>query len=281
MNVLPPVFLMSLVSGIFYLISTIAFYRFALSRGISNPFPLALAFALFPLAGLMYAVYPISDASAIALFMLSILALEKRQWWWATALAGASLVFHKVMWFFVPPVLLAAFITQKESRRILPLAVVPLVVWVITGSFHYGRLTWFVDWGVDSLLTPRSTFPIFDGLLTPILSGSLTKTVKGLWVGILLAFTLVCTYQCWIRRFYVGVGICLSLLALIALVNSYEIWVVARYGKLLLVPVVFLNPGSQGAWSSGRTRAFVAVVLIAMLLSNLAYAVFFVRYYHQ
>src|SRR5262249_4452956 len=147
---LGPLAIMVPIAGIFYLIAVVTIDRIARRSGSPRSFELALLFALFPLVGVTYAAFPISDIGAIACFLLAVVGMEREHWGRFTAWSAVALLFHKVMWFFVPPLLLTAFVRHPRARAVVPLAVLPLVLWIAGGAMKYHSWLWFIRFNYET-----------------------------------------------------------------------------------------------------------------------------------
>src|SRR5262249_8733460 len=147
---LKPLAVMVPIAAASYLVAVATVHRVARAAGSEHAFELGLLFALFPLVGLTYAVFPISDIGAIACFVLAVLAMQRERWGWLTAWAAAALLFHKVMWFFVPPLLLMVFVMHPRARAIVPLSVLPLLLWIAGGAMKFHSWLWFVRFNYET-----------------------------------------------------------------------------------------------------------------------------------
>jgi len=270
-NIVPPIGIMVGISAVAYLIAVSAVYRLAIRNQFHYPFFLGLMFALFPFVGLTYSVYPVADITAIALLLLAVYKLEKRQWVWFVILSGASMIVHKVMWFFVPPIMLVSFVKNKESRILLPYTFLPLLIWIGIGAIYHNDIIWFMRWSYEHLFVPKSSMPIFDGIITPLLSNSTARIGKGMLVVIVMVLTLFFAHYSFRYKQWIGVCIALSLLAMIMFVNSYEIWVVVRYSKLLIIPLLFVDTRFINLQSKNFIRLVALLILATCLVSNLAF----------
>ncbi len=275
-GIIQPIAIMVSISAVAYLIAVSAVYRLAIRNQFSHPLFLGLVFAIFPFVGLTYSVYPVADITAIALLLLAVSNLERRRWVWFAIFSGACMIIQKVMWFFVPPLMLVAFVKNKESRMILPYAFLPLLIWIGAGIIYHHDIMWFMRWSYENLLVSKGSMPILDGLIAPFLSKSAAKIAKGVLVAIIMILALISAHYSFRRKQWTSMCIALSLLAMITFVNSYEIWVVVRYSKLILVPLSFVDTRSIN--SQSKLYILVAVlILVAFLVSNLAYGFYQVQ----
>jgi len=278
-NIVPAIGIMVGISAVAYLIAVSAVYRLAIRNQFHYPFFLGLIFALFPFVGLTYSVYPVADSSAIALLLLAVSNLEKRQWGWFVIFSGASMIVQKVMWFFVPPLMLVAFVKNKESRMLLPYAFLPLLIWMGIGAIYHHDIMWFMRWSYKHLFVSKSSMPILDGLITPLLSNSTAKIGKGILVAIVMVLTLVSAHYNFRHKQWTGVCIALSLFTMIMYVNSYEIWVVVRYSKLLIIPLSFVDAQFINSQSKIYIHLVALLILATFLASNLAFGFYMARLY--
>jgi len=276
-NVIPPIGIMVGISAVSYLIAVSTVFRLAIRNQFQYPFLLGLIFVLFPFVGLTYSVYPVADITAIALLLLAVSNLEKRRWVWFVIFSGASMIVQKVMWFFVPPLVLVAFVKNKGSRMLLPYAFLPLFMWMGIGSIFHQDILWFMRWSYDNLFVSKSSMPIFDGLVTPLLSNSIEKIGKGILVAIVLLLTFISAHYSFRHKQWTGVCIAFSLFAMITLVNSYEIWAVIRYSKLLVIPLSFVDIQSINCRSTFCFRLLALLILGTFVASNLAFGFYMAR----
>ena len=134
LGMLPPVATMSLISGVSYVVAVITVHALAIQLRFPYPARVAGLFAVWPVVGLTYSVWPIADVTATAIFLSCLLAFEQRRWPAFTVYAAAAMLTHKSMWFFVPDPNGGRMVQYKESRRLAPLAFVPLFIWMIAGA---------------------------------------------------------------------------------------------------------------------------------------------------
>lgn len=274
-NMLPPLLLMWLVSFAAYLVSISVVYKFSVYEGFAQPFLLAVLFAIFPFVGLARSVYPTSDISAIALMLLAMYAYRREQWVRFAVFAGGAMFFQKILWFFVPPLLVAAFLRYKDSRIWVPLAFLPITIWAVSGISHYNDVFWFLR---TELLTSKTEFPIFDGIITPFFSGSIPKLAKGLFNASILVSVIYGIYYGIIHKLWLPLCTCLSLAIMCVIVNSYEIWAVARYSKLLVIPLgIFFH--HSGMDRVRVPKHILAAIAVLSLGTNFA-AAYYMSVYH-
>jgi hypothetical protein len=236
-------------------------------------------FAAFPFAGLAYSVWPISDITAVALCLLCQLSFVRGRWKSFAVCAACALMVHKVMWFFVPCLMLAAWVTDRKSRPVVPLAVVPLATWVVAGAIHYQDALWFLRWGVEHLVVSRSALPVLDGLIGPFLTGDLNKVLKGCLILGIVATALAILYHSWRRGDWLGTSIAAMLVLVATIMNQYEVWVVARYSKLLMIPLA-VTLSHRAIWNRVLDdRVLFGALLFASIGTNVAFSYYMARFF--
>ncbi len=269
-----PLTLMVLTSGFWYLVAVLCVYAIVRDyRGSDSAaaYWASLFFAAFPIVGLTYSAYPVSDTTAIAFVLLSVLSAQRKHWLRLALFSGIALVMHKALWLFIPTLLVATFLTERESRAYLVFAPLPLLVWIVGGALHTGDPLWFMRWSVENLAASRSHLPVFDGLLGPFLSGSVTKIAKGLVVLVITAIAVVGAYRSLRIRYWTGVAICGGLILIALALNQYEIWAVVRFSRLLVVPLAYLLL-RESPLPAGRMRGWLpGAALAGCVLTNIAY----------
>src|SRR5262249_2512859 len=101
-NILPPIFIMLIISGVSYVIAVRTVYEILQELHSNFSLELALLFSVYPFVGLAYSVYPLADSIATAFLVLCVLAFIQEKWVKFTILAGLALLVHKALWFFIP-----------------------------------------------------------------------------------------------------------------------------------------------------------------------------------
>lgn len=237
LNLLHPLAVMVPISFIAYISTTWLVYKASVELGWhqSEAKKFALFFAAYPLVGLTYSVYPIADALAIAMFTMSFVSMHRAQWVSMALWAGAAMITHKVTWFFIPPLLLFVFITVPNARKYIIWSFIPIVLLEIAGIFYHHDIFWMVRWSKKHLMTSQSKFLLFDGLIGSLVYGDLFDKIKGL---IVLSIMVWAISLFWISnkiRYWPGIIIGVSIIVMIAIINQYEIWVIVRFSKILLI----------------------------------------------
>jgi len=270
LNKLPPLAVMWLISGVSYLVAIGTVYKTAVELRLRYAFQTALVFAVYPFVGLTESTYPIADITAIALFSLCVLSFERRRWAAFAICAAMAVMVHKATWFLVPPLMLIAFIRHRESRLLLPLAGVPLLVWIVCGAFYHKDALWFLRWGVEHLIASKSALPICDGIVGPFLTGSISKMAKGALVSATVLLALIAFFYSYRLRFWSGLSISLSLILMAVVINQYEIWVVIRFSKVLVIPLAYILSRADFRPTIRMSPLFAALLLLC-IASNVVF----------
>lgn len=279
LNLLPPLAVMMIISGLSYMVGIIAVFDFASHINFRYPVHITLLFAFFPFTGLSSTVNPIADSLAFALLFLCLLSYQKQQWRLFTLFAALCLITQKVLWIFVPPVMLLAFILHKSARPLVPLALIPLLAWIIGGAFHHKDPLWFMRWSVENLIVSKSALPVLDGIVSSLRSGSVARMAKGAVVLAIFALSLMLFIYSWRYKEWLGMSVSFSLLLMCSIINSYEIWAAVRYGKAVVIPlaIVLQRADWKSNLPSNKILAIAAVILL--ICSNLAVGYYSGKYF--
>jgi hypothetical protein len=272
-NLLTPAALMLTVSTVAYLASVAAVVRICSVVGVREPLLPALVFAVYPFVGLSEAAYPRADMVATALLAGCILAFECKQVRTLAGCAALALIVHKALWFFVPPLLVLAWVRHRDARVMLAAALLPAAIWIAGGAWHHGDVLWFARSSVEALAAPSGMLPVFDSIYGSLLSDRPTAVAKGivvLTVTGLAVFAAVGSHQ---RGFVSGTVIAAAIIATGAILNSSEAWAVVRFSKLLVVPLALIWLSAERTLP--RWSAIAWALLIAFCVaSNAAFGAY-------
>jgi hypothetical protein len=279
-DVLPPIAVMMLITGTFYLIGVAVFARLSNEVGITCPRELSLLFVAYPFVGLTYKVYPVADGVAIGLLLLCLLYYRRERWVPCSAFFGLMILTHKATWFFALPVFLFAVIKHRQSRLPLLLAVVPLLTLILLGAMYHKDILWIMRWSTENLLTSQSSLPVFDGILGSLVTGGIAKGVKGLLALCVFLLAAVSVVSCYRRRFWIGASIALALIMMGVIVNQFEIWALVRFSSVLLLPLGYLlltrNSGFLRRWG-GLTATRFRILFLGAIVCNAAFGYYMAR----
>lgn len=276
---LPPLVVMLAISGVALLAGALIIYRIGLDLKSGSAMAFALLFILFPVVGLNYTVYPYADGPGIALLLLSFYFYLRENWSALTVALAATVLTHKATWYFVFPLVLMVFIRHKQSRKVLPLFALPLVLLIVAGSFFHHDILWFMRWSSENLLASRSTVPVLDGLIGPFLVGGTAKMLKGVLVLLVFFSGVGMLRYCYTGKFWLGFVVSCGIVLMGLSVNHYEIMALLRFGKVICVALPFLPAGAEGYPLMARLlrpKVFGAILLLA-LVSNLLFGYYMAK----
>jgi hypothetical protein len=228
----------------------------------------------------MGAIYPVAGNMAMAFFLLTLLALSQKRWPAFGVYAGLAFVTHKALWFALLPLLAITFVRHRDSRPFVVLSLLPVTLVWVAGTVYLGDARWMVSYGAKNLMWSPGALPVFDGLVTSFLSASAPKLVKGILVLGILFIAAVSLYQSLRHRFWLGVPICISTIAMTAVLNQHAVLDVVHFSRPLLIPAAYLS--TRGAVGSGRwtSRALVYTFILGVV-TNLGFAVYMTAYFFQ
>lgn len=236
-------------------------------------------FALWPLTGLAMVANPLADIVAIAWLVGGMLALQKQRVWLAAGLLAMALLTHKIMGLFVVGVWLVWWWDTRPGRTTLLLPVsltfAPLTALWLAGAHHHNDLIWLVRANLGEEFASHSNLPILDGLLGTLLFQGWVGILQGLIVLGVLLLAGYLTYQQLTNptpaKATYTLAITLPLLLLGVLLNQKEIWVVMRFGRLLILPLLWLNPAILRPLAQ---RGLWWLVVLLLVLSQFSFMVY-------
>jgi hypothetical protein len=269
------------ISGFSFLAGALLIYRIGLDLQPGSAIYVALLFVLFPFVGLNYTVYPYADGLAVALLLLSFSFYLRQNWAALTVALAVTVLTHKATWYFVFPFVLMVFTRHRLSRKVLPLFVLPLLFLIVAGAFHNHDLLWFMRWSTESLLAPRITHPVLDGLIGPFLAGGAAKMVKGVLVILVFVAGLFMLWYCYRGKFWLGFVVSCGVVMMGLTLNHYEIMAMVRFGKVICVALPFLPAPARGHPLMARMlgRKLFAAILFLALVSNLLFGYYMAKIY--
>lgn len=276
-NVFSPLTIMTGISLVAFLIAVYTIYKGAEENKCHNPAFFSLLFVFFPFVGLNFTVFPMADISTVALFFCATRHLKNSRLKHFVFFSSLALLFHKIMWFFIPPLTIWGFFTIKKSPFYFILPYLPLLLWIVAGAYYHDDIFWFVRSSYDLLVTSKRTFFLFDGVISSLCSTSLPKIIRGIILLSFTIFTTFCFYWSSKHKYWISAGICFSLLAVSATVNYFEAWVIARYSKLLLIPIISM---CSHIHQTKELRILMLVILAVFLLSNMIFGLYMVKVFY-
>jgi hypothetical protein len=277
LNFFPPLVIMTGISLIGFLIAVQTVYKEAVENKCSNPAFFSLIFIFFPFVGLNYTIFPMADIISISLFFCAIHNLKNSRLKHFMVYSALALLFHKVMWFFIPPLTVWGLITLKRPYFYFILPYVPLLLWIVSGACYHNDFFWFLRSSFHLLVSSNRTTALFDSITTPLLSASIVQVTKGLILLSITIFTVFSLYVSIQRKLWISAAICFSLLVITAIINNFEAWVIARYSKLLIIPIVSFSahiPQTKGV------RILQCAIILLFLFSNLIFGFYMARIFY-
>ncbi|MGB0178139.1 MAG: hypothetical protein ACPF9D_13305, partial [Owenweeksia sp.] len=157
------------------------------------------------------------------------------------------------------------------------LLILPLAGLYVAGYLHYGSPTWIIDTNLEHefAVQDQDKWPILEAFRTELFKGfSWSGLMKSLIILAVILTSLITLIKAFGKKltnrdhlFIVGIPLTLLLFALV--LNANEIWAVARFSRLLAIPIfAFWLGHSFRLW----TRKGILIALLALFLaSNMAY----------
>jgi len=238
-------------------------------------------FVLWPFVGTTYVAYPIADMFGMAPFLVGLWFLVKNQSVYGGLFLGIALISHKAMWPFVVLLLVAHLLSTRDRKSFMAvgIAVIPLgILWVL-GWLHHDSASWLVSKNVAWEMNSTSNFPILDGMFGSMFFGGASGAVKGLLVLAMTIVTVAAAVGAWrlpsghSTKWY-SLGILVTVLVLVVVLNEREVWASIRFGRLIAIPLVWMY-GDALLESIQRSKAvgYVAIwSMIGMIVSQFAFA---------
>jgi len=287
---LHPIGLMMSINLGAFLASAFFIYRIIQAGGASDELATigTFIFGLYPFVGLTYTVSPLADMPAMFFLLAGIYLLQRSHRMPAALLLGLSLVTHKAMWIFVGLLIISDFLHRKEhisKQNLLFVGIMLLPIgslWIL-GSFYHHSITWLFSSNLEVEVASKGSTPLLDGLLGTFMEGGIKGLVKGallLSFAVISALTLYMSIKLKYEYFHYGIMISFAILILFLILNQHEIWAAMRFGRLSVIPLVFIANTNltfkKLSW--WRSPAIIAFLLF-LFLSQLAYAWYMARVY--
>jgi hypothetical protein len=120
---------------------------------------------------------------------------------------------------------------------------------------------------------------VLDGLIGPFLTGDLNKVLKGCLILGIVATALAILYHSWRRGDWLGTSIAAMLVLVATIMNQYEVWVVARYSKLMMIPLA-VTLSHRAIWNRVLDdRVLFGALLFASIGTNVAFSYYMARFF--
>lgn len=239
-----------------------------------------ILFSLWPMVALVYTYFPIADSFAICLYLIGTFYLLEQKVPLAFLFIGLTLVAHKFFWPLSAVSLLLWFALhyRKVNVKLLLsglILIAPLAMLYTAGFLYYGSPTWIVDTNLEhEFAAKHTTWPIFKVVQEELLSGfNLSGFLKSAIVLVVIIVSSVLLFKGFKasskRKLIFLAGIPLTLLIFSLVLNSNEIWAVARFSRLLALPLfAYWTSTSTGFWKRKQLLYFLVLLFI---VSNMAY----------
>lgn len=245
-------------------------------------------FLLWPFTGTTYTTYPVADSMVGCVLSLGLYLLLRKQFSWAWLVFAIALVTHKSTWPFAGLLIVAALWTQWRTlgnrKYLVTLVPLPLAALWYFGMQHHGNPLWMFSRTLRADILPRSSFPFFDGLFGPLLSGELKNILKGGIIWAVLGFTILVTVhligaQNRELKWY-GLAIACAAIFLLTVLNQNTIWAAEKFSKLLVVPAAWVLGRHLQLIRSRTTRlALLSLCALILLATQLVFAWYFAEFF--
>jgi hypothetical protein len=111
----------------------------------------------------------------------------------------------------------------------------------------------------------EGALPVFDGLVTSLVSQSPPKMLKGVVVLTLFLIAIVLLYRSLRSRFWLGVATCVATVAMTVVLNQHEVWAVVRFGRWLMVPLAYFGFVGLGLPSRWTVPALISAFVLGIV----------------
>jgi len=274
-----PLLLMMGINILLLLAAAGAAYGLLVEEGFSPKIGVLAGFlyAFWPLTGLVFSVNPWADVPATSAFLLGWLAWKRRLLGWAVLGMAAAVLMHKSLWATVAFWWLAVWWFEMGAPRrkafwYALLTFSPLAaLWAFGVGVLHHPWNWLVAHNLQAELRPLGVhIPVFSGVVETLSWGGLRGWTRGsfLLAGLLLAVFLL--IWAWRRRWWDLAAVSFGVLALYAVVNSYEALAAWRFSRLLAVPLAALV--GECGWRGCQSRLTAGAIIVGSYLSQLLFA---------
>jgi hypothetical protein len=238
-------------------------------------FPGLVLYAFYPSAvGLAGTVTVESDALLRLLLLGALWHAVSRQWWRWAAFAGFCLVVNKGAWPAIALMTLVCLWRYRLPWRCVVLAFAPLTAYYLAMAARYQDLFWIIRPHLSIQFTPKSHWPLLDGVFGTLLQGTPVSTGKGLLLLAVFVAAIALNAWLWRKREWLLLSVAVPVLFYALLINQQESSQIVRFSYLLVIPFcMWLTEHS--AWLAVFQRKGV---LIPMAIFLLGFQVFYNAY---
>ncbi len=292
-GLVPPLGIMMGVNVVFLLVDAWLIHRIGTASGAPDAIAVlaALLFGLWPLVGLTYTVFPKTDTFSIAIFLTAIYLLQRGRPWAGAAVMGGALLAHNAFWPMGPLVIAGDWVSRRPRSTVVEgmgqvgLVLLPLGILWLVGTIVRGSPTWIVGPNLYYHVESQTSLPILDGAVGTFLRGGLNEITKGFVLAGFAGLAAGLIYACLRYRppmYLVGAAIAAVIVLMWLILNSFEIWGMARFTRLLALPLLWIAAQRlEGRLpDSPRWRAGAGAALGLLALSQFVYAWYMVKVFY-
>lgn len=235
------------------------------------------SFTFWPITGLTYSVYPLSDMLAIMLYTAGFYYLLNKREILAFSLWGICLISHKALWLFVAfgfifYLIENKFKTPKNSLISILFLITPILILWFCGYLFHGSADWLIFSSLE--IESDRTYFIFDGIIRSLTSGSIIAISKGIVCIILISVNILLLFLIAKEKdLLYPISIILATLLLIAFLNETEIISAIRFSRIMIFPLIFmLSRKVKKEYSLQTILIFNTCLYILLMVTQFVFA---------
>lgn len=232
-------------------------------------------FALFPPIGVLYAVYPLSDALALCLFAVGYDCFARRRWAALMVVTFFALLSHKGVWPAFGLLAIAGNVRHRYPCWMTACSTLGLVAWIGWGYLRYDYVAWLFLRNVQEHLSSRGGPPLLDGIASTFAAGGAKSAIKGIFVTGLLGVSAYLTVFFARRGRWGQAALALPTVIWAVVLGPVAIWAAVRFGKILAVPLAACV-GEHPRLLEFASRADFRLVVIGLLAASQVAAAYYV-----
>jgi hypothetical protein len=238
-----------------------------------------LLYGLFPFVGITHVALPLADTLAHTLFLTAFYASQKKWKWTFLASTAMGLIVHMVLWPFLLMLSIVWLIERRLAIWHVVISGVPLALYYGTIAVTSGDWLWFFRLHYAVNFETSVAFPLFNAVIGPIATGSMTGMGKGILVLLVIAATVWLAVFAWNRRNWLILTTALPLLLFAAAVNAQEAFIVVRYARFLVIPFCVWAAVDAGRRTLLTSCRCVWATVLILVVSQWIWAAYTVNYY--
>jgi hypothetical protein len=239
----------------------------------------ALLFGCFPLVGISYAVFPIADVPAAAIFIGACLVGLRGQGWLFAAITAVGLFIHQALYPFYLLLGIWCLMNRRISLTQFLFSGVPFVVYYIAGAVAHSDPAWVLHYHTKTTLKVVGTLPVFDGMVGTFLRGSGKDFVKALLMLGVFGGASLLTWYFVKRKNWLMLIFLIPILVYGVISNERVGWLLMRLARLLAFPVcVWL--GANPSFLAVLRKRWICFAFVGLLVvSQFLWAGYMLRFY--